>query len=54
MYKKTFEHTVTVSPLHIDNLNHVNNVVYLQWVQDVARPIGIRWPLQRCKRNTPG
>lgn len=36
MAKKIFEHTLTVSPLHIDNLNHVNNVVYLQWVQDVA------------------
>ena len=21
---------------HIDELNHVNNVVYLQWIQDVA------------------
>jgi len=22
---------------HLDELNHVNNVVYLQWVQEVAR-----------------
>ena len=27
---------LTVSPEHIDALNHVNNVVYLQWVQDVS------------------
>jgi acyl-CoA thioester hydrolase len=31
-----FELTITVSAKDIDNLNHVNNVVYLQWVQDVA------------------
>jgi len=33
---RVFEHTLTVSAKDIDNLNHVNNVVYLQWVQDVA------------------
>jgi acyl-CoA thioester hydrolase len=36
MNKKVFEHTLTVKASDIDNLNHVNNVVYLQWVQDVA------------------
>lgn len=33
---RVFELTLTVSAKDIDNLNHVNNVVYLQWVQDVA------------------
>lgn len=31
-----FEIEFTVSEEHIDDLNHVNNVVYLQWVQDIA------------------
>jgi acyl-CoA thioester hydrolase len=25
-----------VGPEHIDELNHVNNVVYVQWIQDAA------------------
>jgi acyl-CoA thioester hydrolase len=33
---KIFEQTITVLQQHLDDLNHVNNVVYLQWVQDVA------------------
>ena len=28
--------TIKVQPEHIDVLNHVNNVVYLGWVQDAA------------------
>ena len=31
-----FELSFTVVPEHIDDLGHVNNVVYLHWVQDVA------------------
>jgi len=31
-----FEKTVSVSPEDIDEQNHVNNTVYLRWVQDVA------------------
>lgn len=31
-----FTHTITVTPDDIDGLNHVNNVVYLRWVQDAA------------------
>lgn len=34
--RETFEHPITVETHHLDDLNHVNNVVYLQWVQDVA------------------
>lgn len=28
---------IEVTPEHIDDLDHVNNVVYLQWIQDVAK-----------------
>ncbi len=31
-----FEKTLTVSEADLDMMNHVNNVRYLQWVQDVA------------------
>ena len=31
-----FEMTVPVQPDDIDEQNHVNNAVYLRWVQDVA------------------
>lgn len=29
-------HTITITPEDIDDMNHVNNVVYLRWVQDAA------------------
>lgn len=32
-----FQIDLTVLPDDIDDLGHVNNVVYLRWVQDVAR-----------------
>ncbi len=31
-----YEYNYTVAPGDIDELNHVNNVVYVQWIQDVA------------------
>lgn len=31
-----FEHPFAVAAADIDDLGHVNNVVYLRWVQDVA------------------
>lgn len=33
---KIFEYTLTVLPEHLDELQHVNNVVYVQFMQDVA------------------
>jgi acyl-CoA thioester hydrolase len=33
---QTFEITVAVQPADIDRQNHVNNTVYLRWVQEVA------------------
>jgi acyl-CoA thioester hydrolase len=35
-----FEMPVRVQPADIDALGHVNNIVYLRWVQDVA---GAHW-----------
>ncbi len=34
--ENVFNHVITVQPDDIDDLGHVNNVVYLRWVQDVA------------------
>jgi acyl-CoA thioester hydrolase len=36
MSSSAFEMTVQVLPGDIDEQNHVNNAVYLRWVQDVA------------------
>ena len=33
---KRFIRTYTAAPEHIDELGHVNNAVWLQWVQDIA------------------
>jgi acyl-CoA thioester hydrolase len=33
---ESFELPIQVQPADIDTLGHVNNVVYLRWVQDVA------------------
>ena len=34
--KKIFEYPITVTPNHLDEQQHVNNVVYVQLMQDVA------------------
>ena len=34
---KSFSKEIIVQHEHLDDLNHVNNVVYLQWVQDIAK-----------------
>jgi acyl-CoA thioester hydrolase len=34
--RRSFTLSVTASPADIDELGHVNNAVYLKWVQDVA------------------
>lgn len=31
-----FENTMTVLPEHLDDQNHVNNVMYVQFMQDIA------------------
>ena len=34
---KSLEQEITVSLDDLDELNHVNNVVYIDWVQDIAK-----------------
>jgi acyl-CoA thioester hydrolase len=36
MSNRTYEMPARVQPADVDGLDHVNNVVYLRWVQDVA------------------
>jgi acyl-CoA thioester hydrolase len=36
MDKFNYSYTLKVGQEHIDELNHVNNVVYVQWIQDAA------------------
>jgi len=31
-----FTITIKVAPQHLDEVNHVNNVIYVQWMQDIA------------------
>lgn len=33
---QVFEKQITVTKEHIDELQHVNNIVYVQWIQDMA------------------
>ena len=36
MNRPVFEMTMTAEPEHIDELGHVNNAVWVQWIQAVA------------------
>jgi acyl-CoA thioester hydrolase len=36
MTRPIFEMTLTAGPEHIDELGHVNNAVWVQWIQQVA------------------
>ena len=36
MTRPIFETTLTAGPEHIDELGHVNNAVWVQWIQQVA------------------
>lgn len=45
----TKEHTVVTN--EIDSLHHVNNVVYLSWIQDVAND---HWAILKEGHNTEG
>ena len=36
MPRPTFELTFTAAPEHIDELGHVNNAVWVQWMEQVA------------------
>lgn len=34
---KTYSINIAVRPEHLDDLNHVNNVQYLEWVQQISK-----------------
>ena len=36
MTRPIFTHAITARPEHIDELGHVNNAVWVQWIQQVA------------------
>ncbi|MDQ3075107.1 MAG: acyl-CoA thioesterase [Pseudomonadota bacterium] len=36
MPRPIFTHSITALPEHIDELGHVNNAVWVQWIQQVA------------------
>ena len=38
MNRPVFEMVLTALPEHIDELGHVNNAVWVQWIQTVAVP----------------
>lgn len=44
----SYERKLKVEAKHLDDLKHVNNVVYLQWVQETA---GMHW-FKRAGRDT--
>ncbi|WP_156680840.1 acyl-CoA thioesterase [Sphingomonas profundi] len=37
---RTFETVITAQPADIDEMGHVNNAVWVRWIQDVA---GLHW-----------
>lgn len=34
---KIFKKKIVVSKKHLDDLNHVNNIVYIHWILDIAK-----------------
>jgi acyl-CoA thioester hydrolase len=51
-----FEHPLTVASQDIDMVGHVNNVVYLQWMQDaaLAHSAALGWPAERYQQQGAG
>ena len=37
IYSNKYTISKIVGPKHIDRLNHVNNVIYLEWVNEIAK-----------------
>lgn len=35
--KKGYQKEITVSPADLDELNHVNNIQYVHWIQEISR-----------------
>lgn len=53
---EVYEHTLIVSERDIDMVGHVNNVVYLQWMQDaaMAHSSALGWSAQRYQQHGAG
>jgi acyl-CoA thioester hydrolase len=51
-----YEHMLIVSDRDIDQVGHVNNVVYLQWMQDaaVAHSSALGWSAARYQQHGAG
>lgn len=51
-----FEKNHTVAPAEIDELGHVNNIVYLHWVNDmaIAHSASCGWPFERYTKLGAG
>jgi acyl-CoA thioester hydrolase len=51
MPRYAIERTATISD--IDEVNHVSNLVYLRWIQDVAvaHSSALGWPFERYRRQ---
>ncbi|MER3479136.1 MAG: acyl-CoA thioesterase [Meiothermus sp.] len=49
--RRRHRHLITVQPEDIDDLGHVNNAVYLRYIEDVARAHALRvgMPLERMR-----
>ena len=45
----TYQKMIVVKPADIDELDHVNNVVYLSWVQDIAKE---HWQIRASDRKS--
>ena len=51
-YPSIFTYTFTVLPNAIDEYGHVNNVMYVQWMQDTAIRHGESIPEYKPPENT--
>lgn len=51
-----YEHVLIVSEADIDMVGHVNNVVYIQWMQDaaLAHSAALGWPAERYQEHGAG
>lgn len=51
-----YEHVLIVSEDDIDMVGHVNNVVYIQWMQDaaLAHSAALGWPAERYQEHGAG
>ncbi|MFZ9045888.1 MAG: acyl-CoA thioesterase [Cyclobacteriaceae bacterium] len=51
MSRSEFSSKLTVERQHLDGLEHVNNVVYVQWIQEIAGEHWLRHASEAIKRQ---